>query len=44
MEAELRMLEEGPQVNTHPNGLKETLKKVSNWKTAGLDGINGFGF
>ena len=32
MEIKLRMLEEGPQVNTHLDGLKATLKKIVNWK------------
>ena len=31
METELRMLEEDPQVNTHPDGLKTTFKKIANW-------------
>ena len=43
METELRMLEEGPQVNIHPDGLKATLKKIVNGKTPNLDGIHGFG-
>ena len=34
------MLEEGPRINIHPNGLKATLKKIANMKTPGLD----FGF
>ena len=38
------MLEEGPQVNIHPDGLKATFKKISNWKTPGLDGIHRFWF
>ena len=38
------MLREGPQVNTRPDGLKATLKKIANWKTPGLDGIHGFWF
>ena len=42
METELRMLEEGLQVNIHPDALKVTLKKYSNWKTPGLDDIHGF--
>ena len=33
MKTELRMLEEGLQVNIHPDTLKVTLKKISNWKT-----------
>ena len=37
MESELRMLEEGLQVNIHSDGLKATLKKIANWKTTGLD-------
>ena len=35
MEKELQMLE-GEHT---PNGLKATHKKISNWKTPGLDGI-----
>ena len=37
MESELRMLEEGLQVNIHSDGLKATLKKIANSKTPGLD-------
>ena len=44
METDLQMLEEGPQVNIHPDALKATLKKVANWKTPGLDSIRGFRF
>ena len=44
METELRMLEEGPQVNIHPDGLKPTLKKIANWKTPGLGGTHRFWF
>ena len=43
-EIELQMLEVGPQVNIHTDGLKATLKKIANRKTPGLDGIHGFGF
>ena len=32
METELRMLDEGPQVNLYPDGLKATLNKIANWK------------
>ena len=38
------MIEEGPQVSIHPDGLKATLKKIANWKNPGLDGIHGFRF
>ena len=44
METELRMLEESPQVNIHPDGLKATLTKITNWKTPDLDGIHRFLF
>ena len=44
MEKEWQMLEEGPQVNIHPDRLKATLKKIANWKTSGLDGIHRFWF
>ena len=30
METEMQMLEEGTQVNIHPNELKATLKKIAN--------------
>ena len=43
METELRMLV-GPQVNIHPDGVKATFIKISNWKTPGLDGIYRFWF
>ena len=42
VETELRMLEEGPQVNIYPDGLKTTLKKIANWETPGIDDIHGF--
>ena len=44
METELQMLEECPQVNIHPDGLKATFKKIANWKTPVLDSIHGFWF
>ena len=44
METELWILEEDSQENLHPNGVKATLKKITNWKTLGLDGIYGFWF
>ena len=44
MKTELRMYEEGPQMKVHPDGLKAILKKIANWKTAGLDGLHGFWF
>ena len=40
---ELEQLEEGPESETHTDLLKTTLKKVSNWKTPGHDGIYGSG-
>ena len=43
-ETELRMLEEGPLVNIHPERLKSTLKKIGNWKTPGLIVFPIFGF
>ena len=44
MEIELRMLEEDPQVNIHPEGISVTLKKIANRKTPGFNGIHGFWF
>ena len=41
---ELEVLEEEPKAEIHADLLKTTLKKVSNWKTPGHDGINGFWF
>ena len=43
-ETELRMFEEGTQMNIHPDGLKAKLKKMANWKAPGLDGMHGFWF
>ena len=37
-------LEEGPKAEIHTDLLKRALKKVSNWKTPGHDGIKGFWF
>ena len=37
-------LEEGLKAQIHTDLLKTTLKKVSNWKTPGHDGIHGFWF
>ena len=37
-------LEEGPKTEIHINLLKTTLKRTSNWKTPGHDGIHGFWF
>ena len=39
-----RTFEEGPKSEIHTELLKTTLKKVSNWKTPGHDGIHGFCF
>ena len=41
---ELEQLKEGPKTEIHTDFLKTTLKKVSNWKTPGHDGIHGFWF
>ena len=41
---ELKGLEEGSKAEIHINLLKMTLKKISNWKTLGQDGIRGFWF
>ena len=41
---ELEQLEEGPKAEIHIDLPKRTLKKVSNWKTPGHDGIHGFWF
>ena len=41
---ELERLEKGPKAEKHNNFLKTTLKKKSNWKTPGHDGILGFWF
>ena len=41
---ELEELEEGPKPEIHTDLLKTTLKKVSNWKTPGNEGIDGFWF
>ena len=44
MTKELEGLEEGPKTEIHLELLKKTLKKTSNWKTSGHDGIHGFWF
>ena len=44
MTRELEGLEEGPKVEIHIELLKKTLKKISNWKTPGHDGIHRFWF
>ena len=41
---ELDGLEEGQKVEIHSDFLKATLKKISNWKTPGYDGIHGLWF
>ena len=41
---QLEGLEEGPKAEIHIELLKKTLKKISNWKTPGIDGIHGFWF
>ena len=44
MTRELEEHEEGPKVEIHIELPKKTLKKTSNWKTPGHDGIHGFWF
>ena len=44
MTRELEGLEEGLKAEIHSDLLKTTLKKISNWKTPGHDGIYGFWF
>ena len=44
MTRELEGLEEGPKAEIHIELLKKTLKKISNRKRAGHDGIRGFWF
>ena len=39
MRKELKGLEDGPKVKIHLNSRRETLKKVTNWKTPGHDGF-----
>ena len=41
---ELMEIEEGPVASVHIITLKSVLKKVTNWKTPGHDGIHGFWF
>ena len=41
---ELEELEEGPKMEIHIDLLKTTLKRISNWKEPGHDGIHGFWF
>ena len=41
---ELEGLEKGPKAEINIELLKKTLKKISNWKTPGHDGIHGFWF
>ena len=41
---ELEGLEEGPKAEIHIDLFKTTLKRISNWKTPGHDGIHGFWF
>ena len=38
----LERLEEGSKAEIHTDLLKATLKKISNWKTPGHDGIHSF--
>ena len=42
MTRELEGLEEGPKAEIHIELFKKTLKKISNWKTLGHDGIHEF--
>ena len=44
MTRELEGIEEGPKVEINIDLLKTTLKKISNRKTPGHDGIHGFWF
>ncbi len=44
MTRELEGLKDSPKAEIHTDLLKTTLKKVSNWKTPGHDGIHGFWF
>ena len=44
MTRELEGLKEDPKAEIYTNLLKTTLKKISNWKTSGHDGIHGFWF
>ena len=44
MTIELEGLEDGQKVEKYIDLLKTTLKKISNWKTPGHDGIHGFWF
>ena len=44
MTRELEGCEEGPKAEINIELLKKTLKKISNWKTPGHDGIHGFCF
>ena len=44
MTRELGGLEEGTKAEIHIDLPKKTLKKTSNWKTPGHDGIHGFWF
>ena len=41
---ELEGLEEGPKMEIHIDLLRTTLKRISNWKAPGHDGIHGFWF
>ena len=41
---ELEGLEEGPKMEIHVDLLKTALKRISNWKATGHDGIHGFWF
>ena len=41
---ELEGLEEGPITEIHIDLLKTILKRISNWRTPGHDGIHGFWF
>ena len=41
---ELEGLKEGPEMEIHVDLLRTTLKRISNWKAPGHDGIHGFWF
>ena len=44
MGKELEGLKEEPKVKIYINSLRTTLKKISNWRTPGHDGIHEFCF
>ena len=44
MTRELEGLDEDPKAEMNIELVNKTLKKISNWKTPGQDGIHGFWF